>query len=81
MVWLIRAIAPKSSSSKAGERRNIQRPAVDQRGERGVKCVGRGRTAGQKDVHLHKFVNGPHDAQQLGHHDAGNLRCALAFSM
>ena len=29
-----------NSSSKAGQRRNIQRPAVHQRGERGVKCVG-----------------------------------------
>ena len=39
-----------------------------------MKGIGRGRAAGQEYVHRHELVDGPHNLEQLGHHDAGNLR-------
>jgi gamma-glutamylcyclotransferase (GGCT)/AIG2-like uncharacterized protein YtfP len=39
-----------------------------------VNGIGGRRAAGQKDVHRHKLVKGAHHLEQLGHHDAGNLR-------
>src|ERR1035441_9826248 len=72
MVWVMTS-APMSLGSKTGESRNVQRFTGYQRCERCVKRVGRGRAAGQEDVDLYELVDGADDAQQLGHHDAGNL--------
>jgi len=52
-----------------------------QRGQRCVKGVGRGRAAGQKDVHRYELVNGPHDLEQLGTTTQGICCWKLAFSM
>ena len=46
---------------------------VIQRSQRCMEGVGRRRAAGKEHVNLHEFVDGPHDLQKLGHHDAGDL--------
>jgi len=65
---------------QSGERRNIQRAAVNQRGKRGVKGVAEGGQR-QKDIHLHELVDGRTTFRSFGTTTVGICACAVAFSM